>query len=50
MPLLLFLLLVIVLFGAGAAVHLLWLLAIVALAMWLVGFGYRPRGGRWYYW
>ncbi len=48
--LLLFLLLVAILFGLGAAVHLLWILAVIALILWVVGFLFRPRGGRWYYW
>lgn len=50
LPLLLFLVLVAVLFGLGAAVHLLWIIAIVALALWVIGFVIRPRGGRWWYW
>lgn len=50
-PLLLFLVVVIVLFGVGAALHALWWIAIVALVLWLVGFAVRPGGrGRWYYW
>jgi hypothetical protein len=50
-PLLLFLVVVILLFGVGAAVHALWWIAIVALVLWLVGFAVRPGGrGRWYYW
>jgi len=43
--LLLFLLLVAVLFGLGAAVHLLWIIAVIALILWVVGFLFRPRGG-----
>lgn len=49
-PLLLFLLVVAVLFGAGSAIHALWLIAVIALAMWVVGFVARPSGGRWYRW
>jgi len=49
-PLLVFLLLVAVLLGAGAAVHLLWWIAVIALAVWLAGFLARPSGGRWYRW
>jgi hypothetical protein len=49
-PLLLFLLLVALLFGLGAAIHLLWIIAVVALVLWLVGFLFRPTGGRWFYW
>jgi hypothetical protein len=50
--LLVFLILVAALFGAGAAVHTLWWIAVIALALWLVGFAVRPGagGGRWYYW
>ena len=46
----LFLLLVAILFGAGAAAHLLWWVAVIALAFWVVGFLARPSGGRWYRW
>ena len=49
-PLLLFLLLVAILFGAGAAIHTLWWIAVIALALWIVGFAARPSGGRWYRW
>lgn len=48
--LVLFLLLIAILFGAGAALHALWWVAIVALAIWLIGFAVRPSGGRWYRW
>jgi hypothetical protein len=44
------LLLVALLFGAGSAVHALWWVAVIALALWVVGFVARPSGGRWYYW
>jgi hypothetical protein len=37
MVLLLFLLLVILLFGAGFAVHLLWIAAVIFAVFWLVG-------------
>lgn len=50
MPLILFLLLVAILFGVGAAIHFLWIIAVVALILWLAGFLLRPGGGRWYYW
>ena len=36
--LILALLLVLILFGAGFAVHLLWIAAVVLLVLWLVGF------------
>ena len=38
MLLILALLLVLILFGAGFAVHLLWIAAVVLLVLWLVGF------------
>ena len=47
---LLFALLVLLLFGAGAAVHALWIIAVIAAIIWLVGFAARPSGGRWYRW
>ncbi|HLQ52657.1 MAG TPA: hydrophobic protein [Streptosporangiaceae bacterium] len=56
MVILLVLLLAVVLAGLGFAVHLLWWLALVVLAIWLVGFLFRatesaarPRR-RWYRW
>jgi hypothetical protein len=49
-PLLLFLVLVALLFGLGAAIHLVWIVALVALVLWMVGFLFRPKGGRWFYW
>jgi hypothetical protein len=36
--LILALLLVLILFGAGFAVHLLWILAAIFLVLWVVGF------------
>ncbi|MFE0461595.1 hydrophobic protein [Kitasatospora sp. NPDC058965] len=41
--------------GAGFAVHVLWWIALVVLALWLLGFVLRsPNGGggrgRWYRW
>ena len=38
MLLILALLLVLILFGAGFAVHLLWILAAIFLVLWVVGF------------
>lgn len=51
-PLVVALLLVLLLFGAGAAYNALLWVAIIALALWVVGFFARPAGrsGRWYYW
>ncbi|MFF7178338.1 DUF5670 family protein [Streptomyces sp. NPDC008121] len=51
-PLLLVLLLILILFGAGFAVEALWWIAVIVLALWLLGFVARPKGGsgRWYRW
>ncbi|HXS64779.1 MAG TPA: hydrophobic protein [Streptosporangiaceae bacterium] len=54
--LLLALLIVLILAGAGFALHLLWWIAIIALAVWLLGFVFRMGEGvgssrrRWYRW
>ena len=54
--LLLVLLLALILAGAGFALHLLWWLAIIVLAVWLLGFLFRSAEGRgsrrsrWYRW
>ena len=51
LPLLLVLLLVVLLFGVGFAAHLLWIIAVVVLVIWLVGFLMRgAEGARWYRW
>jgi membrane protein YdbS with pleckstrin-like domain len=51
------LLVVILLFGVGFAIHVLWWIALAALVIWLLGFVLRigetiarPRRRRWYYW
>ncbi|WP_151484424.1 hydrophobic protein [Streptomyces albicerus] len=54
-PILLVLLLILILFGAGFAVDVLWWIAIAVLVIWLLGFlmrGSTPMGGRsrWYRW
>ncbi|OOV21301.1 hydrophobic protein [Streptomyces avermitilis] len=54
-PLLLVLLLALVLFGAGFALKALWIVAVIVLAVWLLGFVMRSAGagggrGRWYRW
>ncbi len=36
--------------GIGFSVHLLWWIAIVVGAVWLIGFAVRPAGGRWCRW
>jgi hypothetical protein len=38
------LLLVLVLFGVGFSIHLLWIVAIVLLIAWLLGFMHHGRG------
>jgi hypothetical protein len=54
MIILVVLLLAILLGAAGFAIHLLWVLALIVLAIWLVGFLFRAaettggRRGRWY--
>lgn len=48
---LLVLLLALVLGGLGFAVHVLWWIALVVLALWLIGFVARgAEGARWYRW
>lgn len=48
---LLVLLLALVLGGLGFAVHVLWWIALVVLALWLIGFFVRgAEGARWYRW
>jgi len=49
------LLLALILFGVGFAVHVLWWLALIVLALWLLGFLFRTAEGsgprrRWYRW
>ena len=41
--LLLALLVILALFGAGFALHVLWWVAIVALILWLIGFFFARR-------
>ncbi len=45
-----FLILTAALFGAGVALHVLWWIALVMLAIWLLGFLFRGGRRRWYYW
>lgn len=48
---LLVLLLALILGGLGFAVHVLWWIALIVLAIWLVGFFIRSaEGSRWYRW
>ena len=41
---LLVLLLAVLLFGLGFAAHVLWWIALIVLAIWLVGFFFRTAG------
>ena len=51
MTALLVLLLILLLFGAGFAVKVLWYVAIGLLILWVVGFIARgAEGARWYRW
>lgn len=48
---LLVLLLAVVLGGLGFAVHVLWWIALIVLAIWILGFFMRSvEGSRWYRW
>jgi len=48
---LLVLLLALVLGGLGFAVHVLWWIALIVLAIWILGFFMRSvEGSRWYRW
>lgn len=44
------LLLTLLLFGAGFALHVLWLVAVVALIVWVVGLIAHGPERRWYRW
>ena len=50
--LLLVLLLALILGGLGFAVHVLWWIALIVLAIWVIGFFMRSAdtGARWYRW
>ncbi|MGW4379758.1 hydrophobic protein [Kitasatospora sp. NPDC004531] len=55
LAMLLVLLLILVLFGAGFAVKVLWWIALAVLVLWLIGFFARSaesggRRSRWYRW
>jgi hypothetical protein len=53
MGLVLLILLLALLFGGlGFAVHFLWIIAVVLLVVWVLGFVMRSAdgGGRWYRW
>ena len=45
------LLLVLIFAGAGFAIHLLWIVAVVFLIAWVLGFALRSgESARWYRW
>ncbi|MFD9692520.1 hydrophobic protein [Kitasatospora sp. NPDC059146] len=52
--LLLVLLVILLLFGVGFAVHVLWWVALAVLVLWILGFFVRGTSGsgrsRWYRW
>jgi hypothetical protein len=50
LALLLVLLLALILFGVGFAIKFLWILAVIVLAIWLIGFLARSGDARWYRW
>lgn len=51
MGLILFLLLLVILFGGlGFAVHFLWIVAVAAFIAWILGFAFRSGSARWYRW
>ena len=52
MGLILLVLLLALLFGGlGFAIHALWIVAVVVLIVWLLGFALRgANGARWYHW
>jgi hypothetical protein len=50
LALLLVLLIAILLFGIGFAVKVLWIVAAIVLALWLIGFLARGPEARWYRW
>ena len=44
-------LLALLFFGLGFAVHLLWIVAVVAAIAWVAGFAFRSgEGSHWYRW
>jgi hypothetical protein len=50
LALFLVLLLALLLFGAGFALKFLWILAVIVLVLWLIGFLARGPEARWYRW
>ena len=51
MGLILAVLLIVLIFGAvGFAVHVLWIVAVIAFLVWLIGFFVSGAERRWYRW
>jgi hypothetical protein len=50
MAVLLALLIVALLFGLGFVLKVLWVAAIIALALWIIGFFVAGAERRWYHW
>ncbi len=44
------LLLVLILGGLGFAIHVLWIIAVIAFLVWLIGFFVSGAERRWYHW
>lgn len=44
------LLLALILGGVGFAVHALWIVAVIVLIVWIIGFFAKSGSGRWYRW
>lgn len=44
------LILTLLLFGAGFALHILWIVAVIALIVWVLGLVMRGPERRWYRW
>jgi hypothetical protein len=45
-----FLIITLLLFGAGFTLHILWWIAVIALIVWLVGLIAHGTDRRWYRW
>jgi predicted lipid-binding transport protein (Tim44 family) len=51
MVILLGLLIALIFFGLGFAIHLLWIAAVIFFVAWIIGFAFRSgSGARWYRW
>lgn len=43
-------LLVLLFAGLGFAIHFLWIVAVIAFLIWIIGFFVRGSERRWYHW